>query len=149
MTIPEAAQLVIQAGTMAQGGDVCVLDMGQPVKIMDLARRMIQLSGLTIQDESNPEGDIAIEVTGLRPGEKLYEELLIGNNPSPTDHPLIMKSHEAFIEWPVLELKLRSLEDALSVNNVGLVRQLLQDLLPEYSPTGEVVDWIYLAQQAN
>jgi FlaA1/EpsC-like NDP-sugar epimerase len=149
MTIPEAAQLVIQAGTMAQGGDVCVLDMGQPVKIMDLARRMIQLSGLTIQDESNPEGDIAIEVTGLRPGEKLYEELLIGNNPSPTDHPLIMKSHEAFIEWPVLGLKLRSLEDALSVNNVGLVRQILQDLVPEYSPTGEVVDWIYLAQQAN
>jgi FlaA1/EpsC-like NDP-sugar epimerase len=149
MTIPEAAQLVIQAGTMAQGGDVCVLDMGQPVKIMDLARRMIQLSGLTIQDESNSEGDIAIEVTGLRPGEKLYEELLIGNNPSPTDHPLIMKSHEAFIEWPVLELKLRSLEDALNVNNVGLVRRLLQDLVPEYAPTGEVVDWIYLAQQAN
>ena len=149
MTIPEAAQLVIQAGTMAQGGDVCVLDMGQPVKIMDLARRMIQLSGLTIQDEANPEGDIAIEVTGLRPGEKLYEELLIGNNPRPTDHPLIMKSHEAFIEWSVLELKLRSLEDALSVNNVGLVRQLLQDLVPEYSPTGEVVDWIHLAQQAN
>jgi FlaA1/EpsC-like NDP-sugar epimerase len=149
MTISEAAQLVIQAGTMAQGGDVCVLDMGLPVKIMDLARRMIQLSGLTIQDESNPEGDIAIEITGLRPGEKLYEELLIGNNPSPTNHPLIMKSHEAFIEWSVLELQLQSLENALSANNVKLVRQLLQGLVSEYSPTSDVVDWIYLAHQAN
>ena len=149
MTIPEAAQLVIQAGAMAHGGDVCVLDMGKPVKILDLARRMIQLSGLTIQDELNPEGDIAIEVTGLRPGEKLYEELLIGNNPSPTDHPLIMKSHEGFIEWSVLQLKVRSLEDALSLNNVDLVRKLLQEMVQEYSPIGEIVDWIYLEQQAD
>ena len=84
MTIPEAAQLVIQAGAMAKGGDVFVLEMGQPVKIMDLARRMIELSGLTVRDDQNPEGDIEIEITGLRPGEKLYEELLIGDNPKST-----------------------------------------------------------------
>ena len=86
MTIPEASQLVIQAGAMAKGGDVFVLDMGQSVKIMDLARRMIELSGLTVKDEQNPDGDIEIEITGLRPGEKLYEELLIGDNPKPTSH---------------------------------------------------------------
>lgn len=85
MTIPEAAQLVIQAGAMAKGGDVFVLDMGQPVKIMDLARRMVELSGLTVKDEQSPEGDIEIAVTGLRPGEKLYEELLSGDNPKPTE----------------------------------------------------------------
>jgi FlaA1/EpsC-like NDP-sugar epimerase len=83
MTIPEAAQLVIQAGAMAKGGDVFVLDMGEPVRIMDLSIRMIELSGLTLRDEANPDGDIAIEITGLRPGEKLFEELLIGDNPGP------------------------------------------------------------------
>ena len=97
MTIPEASQLVIQAGAMAKGGDVFVLDMGQSVKIMDLARRMIELSGLKVKDEQNSDGDIAIEITGLRPGEKLYEELLIGDNPSPTSHPQIMKAQEEFI----------------------------------------------------
>jgi len=99
MTIPEAAQLVIQAGAMATGGDVFVLDMGQPVRIYDLARRMVELSGLTLRDEAHPHGDIAIEITGLRPGEKLYEELLIGDNPEPTDHPRIMKAHEDFMPW--------------------------------------------------
>lgn len=145
MTIPEAAQLVIQAGAMASGGDVCVLDMGQPVKIIDLARRMIQLSGLTVQDAENPDGDIAIEVTGLRPGEKLYEELLIGNNPTSTAHSRIMKSHEAFIELPDLELKLASLEAELNINDAAKVRQLLQQIVLDYSPTGEVVDWVYMA----
>ena len=89
MTIPEAAQLVIQAGAMAKGGDVFVLDMGKSVKIADLAKRMIELSGLSLRDESNPEGDIEIVVTGLRPGEKLYEELMLGDNPQPTKHPKI------------------------------------------------------------
>jgi FlaA1/EpsC-like NDP-sugar epimerase len=145
MTIPEAAQLVIQAGAMASGGDVCVLDMGQPVKIIDLARRMIQLSGLTVQDDESPDGDIAIEVTGLRPGEKLYEELLIGNNPTPTAHSRIMKSHEAFIELPELEVKLASLEAELNINDAARVRQLLQKIVLDYSPTGEVVDWVYMA----
>jgi len=145
MTIPEAAQLVIQAGAMASGGDVCVLDMGQPVKIIDLARRMIQLSGLTVQDDESPDGDIAIEVTGLRPGEKLYEELLIGNNPTPTAHSRIMKSHEAFIELPELKLKLASLEAELNINDAARVRQLLQQIVLDYSPTGEVVDWVYMA----
>jgi len=145
MTIPEAAQLVIQAGAMASGGDVCVLDMGQPVKISDLARRMIQLSGLTVLDEVNPDGDIAIEVTGLRPGEKLYEELLIGNDPTPTAHSRIMKSHEAFIELPNLEAKLRLLEAALNINNAASVREILQEIVTDYSPSGEIVDWIYLA----
>jgi FlaA1/EpsC-like NDP-sugar epimerase len=145
MTIPEAAQLVIQAGAMASGGDVCVLDMGQPVKIIDLARRMIQLSGLTVQDAESPDGDIAIEVTGLRPGEKLYEELLIGNNPTPTAHSRIMRSHEAFIELPELEVKLASLEAELNTNDAVKVRQLLQQIVLDYAPTGEVVDWVYMA----
>jgi FlaA1/EpsC-like NDP-sugar epimerase len=147
MTIPEAAQLVIQAGAMASGGDVCVLDMGQPVKICDLARRMVQLSGLTVQDEMNLDGDIAIEVTGLRPGEKLYEELLIGNNPTPTAHSRIMKSHEAFIELADLEAKLGSLEIALDMNNPVRMRDLLREIVVDYSPSGDVVDWVYIAER--
>jgi FlaA1/EpsC-like NDP-sugar epimerase len=147
MTIPEAAQLVIQAGAMASGGDVCILDMGQPVKISDLARRMVQLSGLTVQDEMNPDGDISIEVTGLRPGEKLYEELLIGNSPTPTAHSRIMKSHEAFIELAELEAKLRSLEIALDTNNPVRMRDLLREIVVDYSPSGDVVDWVYIAER--
>jgi len=147
MTIPEAAQLVIQAGAMAMGGDVFVLDMGQPVKIMDLATRMIELSGLTVRDEENPDGDIGIEVTGLRPGEKLYEELLIGDNPKSTSHPRIMKAHEEFLLWPQLEEKLRVLRMALDVNDVGVVRLMLEQLVSGYQPHEEIVDWIYLEQQ--
>lgn len=147
MTIPEAAQLVIQAGAMASGGDVCILDMGQPVKISDLARRMVQLSGLTVQDEMNPDGDISIEVTGLRPGEKLYEELLIGNSPTPTAHSRIMKSHEAFIELAELKAKLRSLEIALDTNNPVRMRDLLREIVVDYSPSGEVVDWVHIARR--
>ena len=99
MTIPEAAQLVIQAGAMSKGGDVFVLDMGNPVKIIQLARRMIQLSGLSIANSSRPDGDITIEITGLRPGEKLYEELLIGDNAETTSHSRIMRNHEEFVGW--------------------------------------------------
>ena len=149
MTIPEAAQLVIQAGAMAKGGDVFVLDMGQPVKIMDLARRMVELSGLTVKDEEHPEGDIEIATTGLRPGEKLYEELLIGDNPKPTVHPRIMKAHEEFIPWSELEDKLKSLEMALNVNDVGVIRLMMEKLVTGYTPSDEIVDWVYLEQEAE
>ena len=145
MTIPEAAQLVIQAGAMGQGGDVFVLDMGQPVKIIDLARRMVELSGLTVRDELNPSGDIELSVTGLRPGEKLYEELLIGDNRKPTQHPRIMKAHEQFLSWPQLEQKLNALSIAMSVNDVPVIRGQLQDLVSGYQPSGEVVDWVHMA----
>ena len=134
MTIPEAAQLVIQAGAMAKGGDVFVLDMGDPVKIMDLATRMIELSGLCVRDENNPEGDIEIEITGLRPGEKLFEELLIGNNPRPTSHPRIMKAHEEFVAWPVLLEKLQQLESLLEQRNVEGTKELLTELVSGYAP---------------
>jgi FlaA1/EpsC-like NDP-sugar epimerase len=149
MTIPEAAQLVIQAGAMAQGGDVFVLDMGEPVKIIDLARRMVELSGLSVKDEVNPEGDIEIEVTGLRPGEKLYEELLIGDNPRPTIHPRIMKAHEEFIPWDAFEVKLGALEAALHVNDMGAIRNLMQALVSGYTPNDEIVDWVYLKQEVE
>jgi FlaA1/EpsC-like NDP-sugar epimerase len=145
MTIPEAAQLVIQAGTMGQGGDVFVLDMGQPVKIIDLARRMVELSGMTVRDELNPDGDIELTVTGLRPGEKLYEELLIGDNPKPTQHARIMKAHEPFLSWPQLEQKLNALSIAMSVNDVPMIRGQLQELVSGYIPSGEVVDWVHMA----
>ncbi len=149
MTIPEASQLVIQAGAMAKGGDVFVLDMGQSVKIMDLARRMIELSGLSVKDEQNPDGDIEIEITGLRPGEKLYEELLIGDNPKPTSHSRIMKAHEEFVPWADLEGKLKSLEIALNVNDVGVIRLMMQQLVTGYTPSDEIVDWVYLEQEAE
>jgi FlaA1/EpsC-like NDP-sugar epimerase len=145
MTIPEAAQLVIQAGAMGQGGDVFVLDMGQPVKIIDLARRMVELSGMTVRDELHPEGDIELTVTGLRPGEKLYEELLIGDNPKPTQHARIMKAHEQFLSWPLLEQKLNALSIAMSVNDVPVIRGQLQELVSGYVPSGEVVDWVHMA----
>jgi FlaA1/EpsC-like NDP-sugar epimerase len=149
MTIPEASQLVIQAGAMAKGGDVFVLDMGQPVRIIDLASRMVELSGLTVQDESNPDGDIGIEISGLRPGEKLYEELLIGENPQGTSHSRIMKAHEDFLAWNALEAKLNSLELALSVNDVGVVKVMLEELVSGYTPNEDIVDWIYLEQEAE
>lgn len=146
MTIPEAAQLVIQAGAMAKGGDVFVLDMGESVKIMDLARRMIELSGLTVRDENCPEGDIEIEITGLRPGEKLYEELLIGDNPEKTLHPRILKAHEDFIPWAELSNKLDALQDALNVNDIGVIRKKMQKVVSGYIPSNEIVDWVYLEQ---
>lgn len=149
MTIPEAAQLVIQAGSMGVGGDVFVLDMGQPVRIYDLACRMIELSGLTVRDEANPDGDIGISVTGLRPGEKLYEELLIGENPQCTSHPLIMKAHEEFLGWDQLEEKLRLLGYAMGINDVLTIRTILQELVQGYQPSGEVVDWVHLALERD
>ena len=149
MTIPEAAQLVIQAGAMAKGGDGFVLDMGESVKIMDLAQRMIELSGLTERTEANPDGDIAIEITGLRPGEKLFEELLIGNDPQPTLHPRIMKASEEKMAWSDLQDSLNAMQVALDVNDVGVLRRMLEQLVSGYHPSGEIVDWVHLAQEAE
>ncbi|MBK8375870.1 MAG: polysaccharide biosynthesis protein [Sphingomonadales bacterium] len=126
MTIPEAAQLVIQAGTMARGGEVFVLDMGEPVKIIELARTMIELSGLSVRDDTNPEGDVAVEVTGLRDGEKLYEELLIGDNPEPTAHSRIMKANEDFLEWCELETILGALASAMAANDADTLRTTIK-----------------------
>jgi FlaA1/EpsC-like NDP-sugar epimerase len=134
MTIPEAAQLVLQAGAMGQGGDVFVLDMGQPVKIMDLARRMIQLSGLSVRDAEHPDGDIEIAVTGLRTGEKLYEELLIGDNPQPTEHPRIMKAHEPFLPWADLEPELRILYAAAERNDATAIKAFMSKHVQGYQP---------------
>ena len=144
MTIPEAAQLVIQAGAMARGGDVFVLDMGQPVRIIDLARRLIELSGRTVRDADRPDGDIALHITGLRPGEKLYEELLIGDNAEPTPHPRVMKAHEDCPSWVELGRMFEQLEAALDLNDVPRVKQVLQFMLPGYQPHAEVVDWVHL-----
>ena len=149
MTIPEAAQLVIQAGAMAKGGDVFVLDMGQSVRIIDLARRMIQLSGLTVKDEENPDGDIAIEIMGLRPGEKLFEEVLISDNPENTKHPRILKAFEDFIPWLKLESKLNALKIALSVNDADLIRSMMQELVDGYAPSDGIVDWVHLEREAE
>lgn len=134
MTIPEAAQLVLQAGAMASGGDVFVLDMGEPVKILDLARRMVQLSGLSVRDVENPHGDIAIEITGLRPGEKLFEELLIGDNPEPTAHARIMKAHEQFVPWSLLATELVSLGVAAQRNDLSAIKALLRQHVQGYQP---------------
>jgi FlaA1/EpsC-like NDP-sugar epimerase len=130
MTIPEAAQLVLQAGSMAAGGDVFVLDMGSPVRIVDLARRMIHLSGLTIRDNEHPNGHIEIKFTGLRPGEKLYEELLIGDNATGTAHPLIMRAMEDSMDWGKLSPLLESLEQACGKSNETQALSILQSVVP-------------------
>ena len=132
MTISEAAQLVLHAGAMAQGGEVFVLDMGQPVKILQLARRMVELSGLSVRDEASPDGDIAITITGLRPGEKLYEELLIGDNPAPTTHPRIMKAHEEFLPWSALEGQLDALRAGVDGGDVAAIKAVLKACVRGY-----------------
>jgi FlaA1/EpsC-like NDP-sugar epimerase len=189
MSIPEAAQLVMQAGalsgsprdsvarddgkggvtarraqpdaavhreadlTTAAGGptpaEVFVLDMGEPVKILDLAKRMVELSGLRVKDEACPQGDIEIEITGLRPGEKRYEELLIGDNPLPTAHPRILKAREEFLPWAELQPQLRALRIATDNNDIEAIRGLLEKLVVGYQPDPNVVDWVYLEQTAS
>jgi FlaA1/EpsC-like NDP-sugar epimerase len=143
MTIPEAAQLVLQAGSMAQGGDVFVLDMGQPVRIADVARRMVHLSGLTVREETNPDGDIEIRYTGLRPGEKLYEELLIGDNVTGTEHPMIMRAMEHSLPWEEMQDLLGELVIVSGDADVPAVRDLLQRGVREYWPNAEVVDDVW------
>lgn len=149
MTIPEAAQLVIQAGSMGQGGDVFVLDMGEPVHIVELAEKMIHLSGLSIRSDRTPHGDIAIEFTGLRPGEKLYEELLIGDNVVATQHPMIMSANEDYLPWDTLKECLSKLLVAVKDNDYARVRQLLRETVTGYTPDGEIVDWIYLQRRQD
>lgn len=148
MTIPEAAELVIQAGAMTRGGDVFVLDMGKPVKIIDLAQRMIELSGLSVRGPDNPDGDIEIQVIGLRPGEKLYEELLIGNSPEKTSHPRIMKAMEKYIPLADLQSSLSAMSSAMDRGDVRKVRQILCYLVPDYTPSSDIVDWVFMEQQA-
>ena len=149
MTIPEAASLVIQAGSMAQGGDVFVLDMGKPVKIVDLARRMIQLSGKSVKESNQTDGDIEIQITGLRPGEKLYEELLIGENVTTTEHPKIMRAHEASLsseEIQAIDKKLRCLASEQDANGI---KQLLKTVISEFDSPYEDVDWLQPSSLEN
>jgi FlaA1/EpsC-like NDP-sugar epimerase len=143
MTIPEASQLVIQAGAMGQGGDVFVLDMGEPILIVDLAKRMIHLSGLQIKDDVHPNGDIEIQFTGLRAGEKLYEELLIGDNVSKTSHPRIMRAEETMIPWSELEQMLKALELATKNDNFEQMRVVLQQAVVGFKPQCEIGDLLW------
>jgi len=134
MTIPEAAQLVIQAGAMAKGGDVFILDMGDPVKILELAKRMIHLSGLEVKGDDTPHGDIEIKFTGLRPGEKLYEELLIGNDVKNTDHEKIMRANGSMIPWEELNVLIRRLQQAINDNDDVEIRAVLSEAVVGYKP---------------
>ena len=145
MTIPEAVELVIQAGAMAKGGDVFVLDMGEPVRILDLAQKMIRLSGLRLKDKLNPNGDIEIKFTGLRPGEKLYEELLIGGNVSKTDNPMILRAEEEMLAWDDLKLILDELELAVDSGDQAKLRQLLIKAVPGFKPQSGITDILYEA----
>ena len=148
MTIPEASQLVLQAGAMGEGGDVFVLDMGEPLKIADLARRMVHLMGLTVKDESTPDGDIEIVYTGLRPAEKLYEELLIGENVTGTEHPMIMRATEHRLPWALLREKLMQLLDALDEFDCDRARSLLVDVVEEYRPESSIQDLVWMQAPA-
>lgn len=148
MTIPEAAQLVLQAGSMGRGGDVFVLDMGKPVRIADLAKRMISLMGLTVRDEENPDGDIEITYTGLRPAEKLFEELLIGTNVTGTEHPMIMRAMEHSLPWHQVQQVLDDMSLALSRFDCDKARTLLMQTVIEYKPTGDIQDLVWSRKTA-
>ena len=143
MTISEAIELVIQAGAMSNGGDVFVLDMGKPIKIDDLARKMIELSGLTVLDKDRPDGDIEIQYIGLRPGEKLYEELLVNEKANKTDHPLITSTEEAMLDWEELEPILEQLKVASKSSDYLMIRELLLKLVPEFRPQCGIEDYLY------
>ena len=144
MTITEAAQLVIQAGAMGKHSEVFVLDMGKSIKIFDLINKMINLSGFTVKDEKNLTGDVKIKITGLRPGEKLYEELLIGDDPQLTDHPKIKKANDPFIPFVQLELDLNNLKNLLDKNRVKEVKELLEKLIKSYKSNSKIVDHLYI-----
>jgi len=143
MSIPEAVALVIQSGAMAQGGDMFVLDMGEPVRIVDLAIKMIHLSGLKVKDKLHLDGDIEIQFTGLRPGEKLYEELLIGDNVSETDNPMIMRAKEEMMAWDELKLILDGLEQSVNSGDQDKLRQLLIKAVPGFKPQSDITDILY------
>jgi len=149
MTIPEAAQLVIQAGAMGKGGDVFVLDMGKSIKIYDLAANMIHLSGFDVKGDHNPNGDIEIKITGLRPGEKLYEELLIGDNVEKTDHSRIMTANEVCLTWPELEQVLAKLEIACQGFDNPVIRELLLAAPTGFAPKDDICDLVWNASQAE
>ena len=144
MSIPEAAELVIQAGALGQGGDVFLLDMGQPIKIIDLAKRLISLSGMELKDESNPHGDIEIIFTGLKPGEKLFEELLIGDNVNKTKHKQIFRAEEDFLTKEKIYEYLDSLKQAGLANDVAKLKEILEEAIPGFDPEEEIVDVVYL-----
>ncbi|MDC3391954.1 polysaccharide biosynthesis protein, partial [Candidatus Thioglobus sp.] len=143
MTISEAVELVIQAGAMNKGGDLFVLDMGEPVRINDLAKKMIQLSGLKLRNDENPEGDIEIKYVGLRPGEKLYEELLVSGVTSKTENPLIMSAREKMIEWTILKPMLEELIEHANKSDQQKIREMLIKIVPEYSPQSPIVDLLF------
>jgi FlaA1/EpsC-like NDP-sugar epimerase len=143
MTIPEAVELVIQAGAMGTGGDVFILDMGKPVRIDDLAKKMIRLSGLKVKDGAHPDGDIEIKYTGLRPGEKLYEELLIGDNVSKTNNSLIMRAEEDMLSWDELEPILNEFKVAIQDCDHEKLRNLLIQIVPGFKPKCGIEDLLY------
>ena len=146
MTIPEAAQLVIQAGAMGKNSEVFVLDMGKSIKIKDLINKMITLSGLTLKDTQNPNGDIEIKIIGLRSGEKLYEEILIGENPQKTNHPKILKASDSFVKFESLEIKLKYLKILLDNYKAAEVKNLLEKIITLYKSNSEIVDHVYVEQ---
>ena len=146
MTRTEATQLVLQACALSNGGDVFILDMGEPVRIFDLCKRMIELSGLKHSDDENPDGDIEIKIVGLRPGEKLFEELLLGNNPQSTEHPKIKRAQENFIEWNNLKKDLDTLNDLLRNNEINVILLLLKKLVNGFKNERNIVDWVYKEQ---
>ena len=140
MTIPEAAQLVLQAASMARGGDVFLLDMGTPIKILDLAKRMIRLKGFRPKTDETPDGDIAIEITGLKPGEKLYEELLMGEAAAGTDHRKIMRAEEDFVSWAELRGALNTLEQACDDYDFGAIKAFIENLVEGADLSAQLVD---------
>jgi FlaA1/EpsC-like NDP-sugar epimerase len=143
MSIPEAVELVIQAGAMSKGGDVFVLDMGEPVSILELAKKMIRLSGLEFKDKLHPGGNIEIEFTGLRPGEKLYEELLIGDNVYETDNPMIMRAEEEMMSLDDLMLIIDELQKAIDIDDQDRLRDLLVKAVPGFKPQSNITDILY------
>jgi FlaA1/EpsC-like NDP-sugar epimerase len=149
MTIPEAAQLVLQAGALARGGDVFVLDMGEPVRILELAQRMVRLKGFTIRDEAHPDGEIAIEITGLQPGEKLFEELLIAAHASPTEHKKIMRAEERYVPWSELRGALNTLEQACASFDYEAIKRFIERLVEGADLNEQLIDLTQPQQTAR
>ena len=147
MTISEASQLVIQAGSMGKKGEIFVLDMGEPIEIIELAKEMIKLSGMSVKNEENPDGEIEIVFTGLRPGEKLYEELLIDNNASSTKHHKIMKAFEENIEWEELQEYIDALNQATKTEDLKKIREIFVNTVAGFTTKSEIVDFLYLEKK--